>query len=159
MARTLVAVSVLTILCAGAALGAGGTAPTPAIYEMNAGGVQSFLKCTQVGSQTEVIDFTSGGGGPVSHVPGKTTYIMNCSRVLTSDKSFATWRHDVEIGASGFRKSGTLTLLDLAFTPIATFNFTNAWPSSLFVNSADNGSSGLTVTEEMTFAVDAITRP
>ena len=159
MARTLAVFGVLSFLCAGAAL-ADRTDPLPAfVFQLQAGNLQTFLKdCTQIGSQTEVIEVNQGNG-IVAKVPGRTTALnVNCSRGLTNDLSFFQWRHDVETAANGFRRQTTLTVLDTALTPLTTFTLYNTWPSSLIVNSSEDSSGNLVLKENISIVVEGIDR-
>jgi phage tail-like protein len=169
MTRRIFALCVVSLALAATAFAAGPARiikPNPALppgsnavtFSISLNGtVLSHVKsCGSIGSETEVVEVRNGNG-TITHVPGNTKYLpIVCTEILTTDKTLADWRHDVEIGNVS-RENGVITLLDSTGNTVATFNFMNAWPSSLVVDGVD-ASSGQVITETVNIVVDALSR-
>ena len=146
MARTLVGLCVLSLLCAGIAFaappgGGGGGNITFVSLEID-GNPIGVKSCGQIGSETEVITVNNGGGG-TTHVPGRTTFSnIVCTRGLTTDMTFYNFRHTVEQGNLQ-RKNGKVLFLDQSFTPIVEVDFSDGWPNSLFIDAVDNSTQNI----------------
>ena len=162
MRRSLVGIGVLAFLSSAAAFAAG-TQPPPTVSAIRLtvnGADVTFKQCSDIGTETEVIELTDvKSPNQVTKVPGKTTApSIVCSRNLTTDTTLSSWRTLIENGqTSGAFRNGSITLLDFDGTPIVTFNFTHGWPSYLKLNAVDVGASSVPV-ETISLVVDDINR-
>ncbi len=94
----------------------------------------AFSEVTGLGSESAVVEIREGGDASqkVIKVPGRLKWQdITLKRGLTSNMDLWDWRKVIEDGGEGFRKDGSLTLLNERRQPIARWEFTNAWPSKV----------------------------
>lgn len=95
-----------------------------------------FTECSGVGSENEIIEHKvvdKSGHEIVRKLPGRLKWTdISLKRGLTSNLQIWQWREMVIKGEmSSARKSVTITMMDRAYTPLAKWHFTNAWPSKV----------------------------
>ena len=93
----------------------------------------SFRECTVVSAEHEVAEykFADEKGAPGYYaVPGRMKFgRITLKRGLTNDMAMWKWRKQVEDGqVSDARTNGSIMMCDQDGSPIAEFNFENAWP-------------------------------
>ncbi|HJT17502.1 MAG TPA: phage tail protein [Thermoanaerobaculia bacterium] len=167
MLRSTFASCVAALLFAGTAAAAGpavskkpnagtvGSGATTFSVKIDGVTLNHIKSCGSIGSQTEIIE--TSVGGTIVKVPGKTEYVnFTCTENVSSDTTLADWRHQIEAGNLS-RKNGTITLLDSTLNPITTINFTNAWPSALFIDGLDATSNNV-ITETITIVPESLSR-
>ena len=162
MRTALVVVCVLSILPAVDAPAATNTQPRPVTHmtvEIDGATIGTLRSCEEFGSETAVLQVTSGNGGTVTKVPGATTFLnIVCSASLTTDKTLANWRKLVENGdIAAARKNGALIMLDSVGQEITRYNFTNGWPSSLKVK-WEGAAAGTPATETISIVIENLVR-
>jgi phage tail-like protein len=122
-----------------------------------------FTELSGVGSETEVIDHKVMSDGAkesiIMKVPGRLTWgDITMKRGITSDMEFWTWRQMVVDGdVAGARQNGSIIMYDQTFTPVAQWDFTNAWPSKIDgpTFTSDANTYGV---EELTLVHEGLTR-
>ncbi len=122
----------------------------------------AFRECTVVSAETEPAEykFTDDKGNPGYYaVPGRVKYgRIPLKRGMTDDLSMWKWRKEVEDGnIQSARTNGTITMHDQDGTPVATFNFENAWPLKVS-NPGGNANSNDIVIEEAEIICERIWR-
>ena len=162
MRTALAVVCVLSILPAIDAAGAVSNQQPPVTQmsvEVDGASIATVFSCEEFGSETAVIQVTSGTGTSVMKVPGATNFLnIVCTARLTSDKTLANWRKQVENGQiSAARKNGSLIMLDSLGQEVTRYNFSNAWPSSLKVK-WEGASAGTPVTETISLVIENLVR-
>lgn len=95
-----------------------------------------FTECSGIGSEHEVTDHKvvdDSGHELTRKIPGRLKWgDVTLKRGITSDLSIWEWRHLVVEGKMGdSRKNITITMLNREYSPVAIWNFTNAWPSKV----------------------------
>lgn len=93
----------------------------------------SFRECTVVSAEHEVAEykFADEKGNPGYYaVPGRMKFgRITLKRGMTNDMGMWKWRKEVEDGnVNGARTNGSILMCDQDGSPIAEFNFENAWP-------------------------------
>ncbi|MHB9032852.1 MAG: phage tail protein [Anaerolineae bacterium] len=93
----------------------------------------SFQECTVVSAEHEPAEykFSDDKGEPGYYaVPGRMKFgRITLKRGLTGDMSAWKWRQEVEEGKiKTARTNGSILMCDQDGTPIAEYNFENAWP-------------------------------
>ena len=120
----------------------------------------AFVEVSGIGSESEVLDFRDGGQSEqkVLKIPGRLKWQdITLKRGLTSDLELWKWRKMVEDGGEGFRKNGSLTLLNRNRQSVAQWDFKNAWPSK--ISGPQRKADGNDVsTEEITIVHEFIER-
>jgi phage tail-like protein len=121
-----------------------------------------FTEISGIGSEHEIIEhkvMTASGQEVVKKIPGRLKWNdITLKRGITSNMDAWQWRKSVETGGiSGARYNGTITMFDQAGTPVAAWNFENAWPSKVSgpAPKADGNEVGI---EEFTIVVEYIER-
>ena len=104
--------------------------------------VGAFRECTGLGSENEVVEYkASGPKGEfvIKEVPGRMKWNnITLKRGITDAMDMWTWRKQIEQGKiDDARKNGSIVMCDQKGTPIARWNFVNAWPSKLTGPSAN----------------------
>lgn len=163
MRRSLVGIGVLGLLSSAAAFAApitNNNVVTAVQLTVNGATVQ-FRQCSEIGTETEVIETTDvKSPNQVTKSPGKTT-VPNivCSRNFSAnDTVLSSWRTAVENGQlSSTFKNGSLALIDQNGDTIVTFNFTHGWPSYLKLNAVDVTNPSVPI-ETISIVVDDINR-
>ena|SRR5438067_8919382 len=122
----------------------------------------AFRECTIVSAEHEPAEykFADDGGAPAYYaIPGRMKFgHLTLKRGLTNDMSAWTWRKEVEDGhVTTARTNGSILMLDQDGTPMAEFNFTNAWPLKVSGPTPNANSSDLAM-EEVELICEQITR-
>lgn len=117
-----------------------------------------FLECSGIGSENDIIEHKvvdKQGHEIVRKIPGRLKWQdVTLKRGITSDMEIWKWRQNVVDGKmSDARKSVSITMFDRKYTPVAIWNFSNAWPSKVTgpqLKSDDNnfGVEELTIVHE-----------
>lgn len=137
----------------------GGDVPTTHFFTLTVDGVPMLVAAAQgIGSESEVVEHRvvgPGGEDVVMKIPGRTKYLdLTLKRGLTSNLELWAWRALVESGdITTARKNCSLVMMDQSATPVARWNFHNAWPMKISLETEE----GLAV-EVLTLAVERMTR-
>jgi phage tail-like protein len=113
--------------------------------------IAAFKEVGGLSSETEVIEEkqnTKGGKLVVKKTPGYHKWgDITLKRGVTSDKSLWEWRKKVEQGnIVDARKHGSVVIYDYKTgEEKLRFNFTNAWPSKMEIDSLQAGGSEMLV--------------
>ena len=117
-----------------------------------------FTECSGIGSENDIVEHKvvdKQGHEIVRKIPGRLKWQdVTLKRGITSDLQIWEWRDTVVQGKmSDARKNITITMLDRNYNPVATWNFTNAWPSkcsgpSLKSDSNEFGIEEVTIVHE-----------
>ena len=96
----------------------------------------AFRECTGLGSENEVVEYkASGDKGKfvMKKIPGRMKWNnITLKRGITANMDMWKWRQKVEDGkVTEARLNGSVVMHDQDGTPIARWNFFNAWPSKL----------------------------
>ncbi|MBN8620293.1 MAG: phage tail protein [Anaerolineae bacterium] len=120
-----------------------------------------FTEVGGLGSETEVVEHKVSRDGIdfVQKIPGRLKWgDITLKRGITAEMDMWSWRAKVEKGdISGARKNGSIIMLDQALTPVAQWDFTNAWPSKLSGPQLQSDSNAFGV-EELTLVHEGIVR-
>ncbi len=107
-------------------------------FGLDVGGktVGYFQECTGIGSETEVVEqkFVDGNGiETTKKIPGRLKYNdVTLARGITGDKFVWTWRRQVEVGKmNDARTNCSISMLNQALEPVATWDLANTWPSKV----------------------------
>jgi phage tail-like protein len=121
-----------------------------------------FTEISGIGSENEIIEhkvMSATNQEVVKKIPGRLKWNdITLKRGITSNMDIWVWRKQVETGGiEGARKNGTVTMMDQAGSPVAAWNFENAWPSKVSgpAPKADGNEVGV---EECTLVVEYIER-
>ena len=95
-----------------------------------------FTECTGVGSEHEIVEHKvvdKTGKEIVRKIPGRLTWTdVTLKRGITSNLEIWKWREFVVKGdMQAARHPITITMLDRTYQPVATWHFSNAWPSAV----------------------------
>lgn len=116
----------------------------------------TFAHASGLGSETVLTDASSEGSRKVRGTTKWGDIVLK--RGITPSMDLVAWRRLAEDGrVDDARKSGSIVLLDTAGSPVATYNFVNAWPSKVHVSSSEEA-GGPCAWESITLAVDSVTR-
>jgi phage tail-like protein len=117
-----------------------------------------FSECSGIGSENEVIDHKvvdKGGHEIIRKIPGRLKFTdISLKRGITSDLKIWEWRDQIVQGkAKEARKNCSITMLSRDYKPVATWHFSNAWPSkvtgpSLKADSNEIGVEEVTIVHE-----------
>jgi phage tail-like protein len=96
----------------------------------------AFRECSGLGSENEIVESKSSGPKGelvISKQPGRMKWNnITLKRGITSSMDMWKWRKLVEQGnIKDARKNGTITMHAVDGSPIAKWDFFNAWPSKL----------------------------
>ena len=121
-----------------------------------------FTEVSGLGSEHEIVEHkvvNEKGVEVVLKVPGRLKWEnITLKRGITSDMQIWEWRKMVENGdVKGARSNGSVTMFDQALTPVARWEFQNAWPVKVTGPSVKSDSNEIGV-EELTLAHEYITR-
>jgi len=120
-----------------------------------------FTEVGGLGSETEVVEHKVSRDGIdfVQKIPGRLKWgDITLKRGITAEMDMWSWRAKVEKGdIGGARKNGSIIMLDQALTPVAQWDFTNAWPSKLSGPQLQSDSNAFGV-EELTLVHEGIVR-
>ena len=121
-----------------------------------------FTECSGIGSESEIAEqkvVTEKGVQVVLKVPGRLKWgDITLKRGLTSTMDLWEWRKMVEDGdVKAARKNGSIIMFDQALTPVAQWDFKNAWPSKITGPAPKSDGNDLSL-EELTIVHEYITR-
>ncbi len=95
----------------------------------------AFQECSGLGSENEVVVQKSSTDGKfiIKKIAGNLKWNdITLKRGITTSMDLWTWRGMVEKGdLASARKNGTITMFSHEGSPIAKWDFVNAWPSKL----------------------------
>lgn len=97
-----------------------------------------FTEVEGIGSETEVTEQKvadpNTGEETIRKMPGRLTWSdVVLKRGVTSNMDIWTWRKQVESGdIAEARANASITMHDEEGTPVAVWNFVNAWPSKIY---------------------------
>lgn len=121
-----------------------------------------FTEVSGIGSENEVVEqkvVDEGGRELVKKVPGRIKFQdVTLKRGITADMQIWAWRALVEAGKMGDARSNmSIIMLDRDYTPVARWDFINAWPSKVTGPSvkSDDNSFGI---EEVTIVHEGMIR-
>jgi phage tail-like protein len=121
-----------------------------------------FTECSGLGSEQEVIEhkvITEGGQEVIMKLPGRLKWEnITLKRGITSTMDIWNWRKQVEDGnVDAARHNGSVVMYDQHLSPVARWNFENAWPVKVSgpQPKADSNEIGV---EELTIAHEYIVR-
>jgi phage tail-like protein len=121
-----------------------------------------FTEVSGLGSETEIIEHkvvTEGGVEVVQKIPGRLKWgDITLKRGITATMDAWMWRKMVEDGdIQGARSNGSIIMFDQALTPVAQWDFENAWPVKITGPSLQSDSNAFGI-EEMTITHEYIKR-
>jgi len=121
-----------------------------------------FTEVSGLGSEHEVVEYREGSDASavIHKLPGAHKYdnIVLKRGLIKDDTSLWDWRAEmVEKGLPDASRDGSIVLLDQAMQPIATWNFSSAWPLKITVPPGVANSDGIPL-EEFTLVVEYIER-
>jgi len=98
------------------------------VVEIDGLTVAGFSECSGLSAETSVIEYREGSDrGGVRKMPGLTKYANIVLRHgMTVSRELWQWHQAVASGSPS-RRSGKITLLDEARTPVASFRFVEGW--------------------------------
>jgi phage tail-like protein len=99
-----------------------------------------FRHCSGLGSESEVLQFRSGGDSRVvQKLPGPVSALdVICRRSVNTEIYFWDWRAQVEQGAGNVTRDAAVNLLDSSGSTLARWELFDAWPSKAFVDISKN---------------------
>jgi phage tail-like protein len=121
-----------------------------------------FTSVSGLGGTSEVAEHLvvgTGGVQVVRKIPGRFEGgAITLKRAITANMDAWEWRKLVENGhVSDARRNGSIIMYDQEGSPVAQWDFTEAWPSKIEADSMDSG--GSTVTQEtVTLVYETLTR-
>lgn len=115
----------------------------------------AFPHASGLGSESVPED----GNTVIKKIPGQQKWSnIELKRGLTSQMDIWTWRKMVEDGRiDDARKNGDIVLQDAAGNAVARWNFENAWPSKVHVQSSETGDAAC-AWEVLTLQVESVRR-
>lgn len=121
-----------------------------------------FTECSGLGSEQEVIEHkvvSETGQEVVKKIPGRLKWEnITLKRGITSNMDIWTWRKMVEDGnVDSARSNGSIIMFDQTLSPVARWDFENAWPVKVTGPQPKSDSNEVGV-EEMVIAHEYITR-
>lgn len=92
--------------------------------------VGSFREVSGIGIETEAIEFREGGTTVIRKLPGRTKWPdIVLKRGFTGNTELYDWATTVARTGAVVRRSGSIVMHTAAGTPVARWNFQNAWPA------------------------------
>jgi phage tail-like protein len=121
-----------------------------------------FTECSGIGSEHDIIEHKvvdKQGHEIVRKIPGRLKWQdVTLKRGITSNLEIWKWREAVVKGEiKEARKAVTIHMMDRAYNPIASWHFTNAWPSKVTGPSFKSDSNEFGV-EEVTIVHEGMYR-
>jgi phage tail-like protein len=119
-----------------------------------------FKSVGGLSTETEVVEFKEGSGGPTRKIPGQHKYSnISLGRGFTATDDLWQWRKLVIDGkVDEARKDGAISVILLRTRrEIARFNFYEGWPCKWYVPDMDSDHSGMAI-EKIEIAVEKIER-
>jgi len=132
-------------------------------FQLDLGGVVAgyFTEISGLGSENEVVEHkvVEGGKQKVQKIPGRLKWgDITLKRGITAQMDIWTWRKQVEDGmVDAARTNGSIIMLDQELTPVAQWDFENAWPSKVSGPQVQSDSNNYGV-EELTIVHEYIVR-
>ena len=121
-----------------------------------------FTECSGIGSENEVVAHKvvdKQGHEIVKKIPGRLKWQdISLKRGITSSLEIWEWREQIVQGkVIDARKNITINMLNREYTPVATWHFTNAWPSKVSGPALKSDSNEFGV-EELTIVHEGMSR-
>jgi phage tail-like protein len=121
-----------------------------------------FTECSGIGSENDIIEHKvvdDQGHEIVRKIPGRLKWQdVTLKRGITSDLEIWKWREQVVTGKiADARKNISIIMMDRTYTPVAQWNFTNAWPSKVSGPSLKSDSNEFGI-EEVTIVHEGMYR-
>src|SRR4029450_5503014 len=111
----------------------------------------AFRECTGMGSENEIVEYkgTKNGVPFISKTPGRIKWNnIVLKRGITDSMDMWQWRQMVEKGqVEQARKNGSITMHSGDGSPMARWDFLNAWPSKLTGPAANAGNNEIGIEE------------
>jgi len=133
-------------------------------FALDVDGVVSafFKEASGFSNTSEVVTHQAvdaAGKSVLQKIPGDLTWDdLTLSRGITDDKALWDWRQKVIDGdVAGARANGSVIMYNQANEEMATFNFTNGWPSAWKGPDVSSEDQSVAV-EEITIAHEGLTR-
>lgn len=132
-------------------------------FQLDLGGVVAgyFTEISGLGSENEVVEHkvVEGGKQKVQKIPGRLKWgDITLKRGITAQMDIWQWRKKVEDGlVDTARTNGSIIMLDQELTPVAQWDFENAWPSKVSGPQVQSDSNNYGV-EELTIVHEYIVR-
>jgi len=132
-------------------------------FQLDLGGVVAgyFTEISGLGSENEVVEHkvVEGGKQKVQKIPGRLKWgDITLKRGITAQMDIWQWRKQVEDGlVDAARTNGSIIMLDQELTPIAQWDFENAWPSKVSGPQVQSDSNNYGI-EELTIVHEYIVR-
>jgi len=132
------------------------------LLEINGKVAGYFTECAGIGSEHEIIEHKvvdNNGHEVIRKIPGRLKWgDVTLKRGITSDMEVWTWRDKVVQGTmKDARRNCSITMLDRTYSPVAQWDFVNAWPTKVTGPALKSDSNEFGV-EEMTLAHEGISR-
>jgi phage tail-like protein len=130
--------------------------------ELEGGIAGYFTECNGIGSEHDIVEHKvvdDSGHEIVRKIPGRLKWTdITLKRGITSNMQIWEWRDQVVQGdVAGARKNCSITMLSRDYTPVAVWNFNNAWPSKVTGPSLKSDSNDFGI-EEVTLVHEGISR-
>jgi phage tail-like protein len=120
-----------------------------------------FSEVNGIGSESEIAEqkVVKEGIQVVLKLPGRLKWgDITLKRGVTSDLELWKWRKMIEDGdVKGARKNGSIIMFDQALTPVAQWDFKNAWPSKISGPTPKSDGNDISL-EELTIVHEYIVR-
>ena len=121
-----------------------------------------FTECSGIGSEHEIIEqkiVDKGGHEIVRKLPGRLKFTdITLKRGITSDLKIWEWRDFAVKGdMKSARKNCSITMYSRDYKAVATWHFTNAWPSKVTGPALKSDSNEIGV-EELTLVHEGMYR-
>lgn len=123
-----------------------------------------IAELTGIGSESDVVAVeqkSASGQVFIQNVPGRLKWKdVVIKRALTADRSFWTWRAQVEKGdLQGVARTFSISFLDPSLRQIlARWEGVGGWPSKLIISTPASASQATLLTEELTITHSGLTR-
>lgn len=132
------------------------------MLELEGALVGYFQECSGIGSEHEVTEHKvvdESGHEITRKIPGRLKWgDVTLKRGITSNLDLWEWRDQVVNGdVKGARKNCTVTMMDRAYSPVAVWHFTAAWPSKVNGPSLKSDDNSIGV-EEVTLVHEGMYR-
>jgi len=132
-------------------------------FQLDLGGVVAgyFTEISGLGSENEVVEhkIVEDGKQKIQKIPGRLKWgDITLKRGITAQMDIWEWRKKVEDGmVDDARTNGSIIMLDQELTPVAQWDFENAWPSKVSGPQVQSDSNNFGV-EELTIVHEYIVR-
>ena len=133
-------------------------------YQIEVSGVITgyFTECSGLGSEHETIEHkvvNESAQEIIQMIPGRLKWdSIKLKRGITDNMDIWDWRKMVEDGdVTSARKNGSIIMLNQNLSPVAQWDFVNAWPSKVTGPELKSDSNAYGV-EELTIVHEGITR-